>query len=233
MARTTTRLFCAGAMHLARTRHAHSMRTPWTRCAHAMHTPCTRHAHATPCAGTAARSARSSAQWTGGTCCSSRPPSSRSSETSSMESTSTSARATVRSRCEHAWPCTHAMHMPRTCRANAMHTPCTRHARATQAALATLRRAPCPAVSIVGNHELYNFDRAQLARASGEGEWLKHGDKEYHSFAPAAGWHSTFTVGSCGAPKSQPTSAWLLAVCCSAVNARVRRRLQPEPHCGC
>ena len=44
MARTTTRLFCAGAMHLARTRHAHSMRTPWARCAHAMHTPCTRHA---------------------------------------------------------------------------------------------------------------------------------------------------------------------------------------------
>ena len=54
--------------------------------------------------------------------------------------------------------------------------------------LAALREAPCPAVSIIGNHELYNFDRAQLARQSGEGEWLKHGDKEYHSFAPADGW---------------------------------------------
>ena len=58
----------------------------------------------------------------------------------------------------------------------------------TQLSLAALRQAPCPAVSIIGNHELYNFDRAQLARQSGEGEWLKHGDKEYHSFAPADGW---------------------------------------------
>ena len=84
-----------------------------------------------------------------------------------MESTSTSVRATVRWRREHAKPCTHTM--PRTRHANAMQMPHTRRARATQAALATLRRAPCPAVSIVGNHELYNFDRAQLASASGEG----------------------------------------------------------------
>ena len=52
------------------------------------------------------------------------------------------------------------------------------------AALAELRRAPCPAVNIVGNHELYNFDRASLAEAS----WLRHGDKEFYSFQPAAGW---------------------------------------------
>lgn len=52
------------------------------------------------------------------------------------------------------------------------------------AALAELARAPCPAVNIVGNHELYNFDRAALAEAS----WLRHGDKEYYSFQPAAGW---------------------------------------------
>ena len=51
--------------------------------------------------------------------------------------------------------------------------------RALELSLAALRQAPCPAVSIIGNHELYNFDRAQLARQSGEGEWLKHGDKEY------------------------------------------------------
>jgi len=55
---------------------------------------------------------------------------------------------------------------------------------ALEAALNQLGRAPCPAVNIVGNHELYNFDRAQLSRAS----WLKHGDREYYSFSPAAGW---------------------------------------------
>ena len=36
----------------------------------------------------------------------------------------------------------------------------------------------------MGNHELYNFDRAYLAEAP----WLKHGDKEYHSFNPTTGW---------------------------------------------
>ena len=36
----------------------------------------------------------------------------------------------------------------------------------------------------MGNHELYNFDRAYLA----EVPWLKHGDKEYHSFNPTTGW---------------------------------------------
>ena len=36
---------------------------------------------------------------------------------------------------------------------------------ALDAALAELRRAPCPAVNIVGNHELYNFDRKQLSAA--------------------------------------------------------------------
>ena len=55
---------------------------------------------------------------------------------------------------------------------------------ALEAALAELDRAPCPAVNIVGNHELYNFDRPALAKAG----WLRHGDKEYYSFKPAAGW---------------------------------------------
>ena len=40
---------------------------------------------------------------------------------------------------------------------------------ALDAALDELRRAPCPAVNIVGNHELYNFDRAALSEAS----WLR------------------------------------------------------------
>ena len=30
----------------------------------------------------------------------------------------------------------------------------------------------------------YNFDRTELADA----EWLRHGDREYYSFAPARGW---------------------------------------------
>ena len=55
---------------------------------------------------------------------------------------------------------------------------------ALEAALAELERAPCPSVNIVGNHELYNFDRAALAQAP----WLRHGDREYYSFAPAPGW---------------------------------------------
>ena len=55
---------------------------------------------------------------------------------------------------------------------------------ALELALGELERAPCPAVNIVGNHELYNFDRSELSRAS----WLRHGDREYYSFAPADGW---------------------------------------------
>ena len=41
---------------------------------------------------------------------------------------------------------------------------------ALAAALAELARAPSPVVNIVGNHELYNFDRPQLARA----DWYAH-----------------------------------------------------------
>ena len=55
---------------------------------------------------------------------------------------------------------------------------------ALEAALSELRRAPCPSVNLVGNHELYNFDRRALAAAG----WLRHGDREYYSFSPAAGW---------------------------------------------
>ena len=55
---------------------------------------------------------------------------------------------------------------------------------ALEAALAALRSAPCPAVNLVGNHELYNFDRAQLSEAA----FLKHGDREYYSFSPHDDW---------------------------------------------
>ena len=55
---------------------------------------------------------------------------------------------------------------------------------ALRAALGHLDRLSCPSVNLVGNHELYNFNREDLANAS----WLKHGDREYHSFSPVEGW---------------------------------------------
>jgi len=56
--------------------------------------------------------------------------------------------------------------------------------RALNLALEQLDRAPCPCVNIVGNHELYNFNRKYLSSVN----WLKHGDREYHSFSPSPGW---------------------------------------------
>eukprot|EP00588_Corethron_pennatum_P018372 CAMPEP_0194308140 /NCGR_PEP_ID=MMETSP0171-20130528/5046_1 /TAXON_ID=218684 /ORGANISM="Corethron pennatum, Strain L29A3" /LENGTH=384 /DNA_ID=CAMNT_0039060577 /DNA_START=43 /DNA_END=1197 /DNA_ORIENTATION=+ len=53
-------------------------------------------------------------------------------------------------------------------------------------ALDHLARAPCPSVNIVGNHELYNFNREDLSKAS----WLRHGDAEFYSFFPAQGWRT-------------------------------------------
>lgn len=51
-------------------------------------------------------------------------------------------------------------------------------------ALGQLGRLPCPSVNLVGNHELYNFDR----RALTEAPWLQHGDREYYAFSPIGGW---------------------------------------------
>ena len=56
--------------------------------------------------------------------------------------------------------------------------------RVLKLSLQELDRVSCPSVNLVGNHELYNFDRSQLAKAS----WLQHGNEEYYSFAPAVGW---------------------------------------------
>lgn len=53
-------------------------------------------------------------------------------------------------------------------------------------ALQELNRLPCPVLNLVGNHELYNFDRAQLAGA----KWLRHGDKEYYAVSYAEGWRT-------------------------------------------
>ena len=60
-------------------------------------------------------------------------------------------------------------------------------ASALAAALAALDRAPCRTVNLVGNHELYNFDRVALSRAP----WLAHGNHEFYSFKPAPGWRVT------------------------------------------
>ena len=42
----------------------------------------------------------------------------------------------------------------------------------------------CPSVNLVGNHELYNYNRDELAKA----KWLQNGDSEYYSFTPQKGW---------------------------------------------
>lgn len=57
---------------------------------------------------------------------------------------------------------------------------------ALSAALAHLDRAPCRVVNLVGNHELYNFNRAELARRLHTAPAPAH--KEFYGFAPAAGW---------------------------------------------
>ena len=41
----------------------------------------------------------------------------------------------------------------------------------------------CPSINLVGNHELYNFDRKELSKA----KWLRHGNEEYYSFVPRSG----------------------------------------------
>lgn len=65
---------------------------------------------------------------------------------------------------------------------------------ALDAALAHLERLPCPSANLVGNHELYNFDRrAMTALAASEGpqsRWLRHGDQEYYTFSPGDGWRT-------------------------------------------
>ena len=52
---------------------------------------------------------------------------------------------------------------------------------AMDAAVALLNRLPCKVVNIVGNHELYNFNRVALAQKL-------EGVSSYHSFIPARGW---------------------------------------------
>jgi manganese-dependent ADP-ribose/CDP-alcohol diphosphatase len=63
---------------------------------------------------------------------------------------------------------------------------------AMDAATALLSRLPCRIVNIVGNHELYNFDRVALAERLDVGSG-RRGDppsmrREYFSFKPADGW---------------------------------------------
>eukprot|EP00565_Helicotheca_tamesis_P004562 CAMPEP_0185727700 /NCGR_PEP_ID=MMETSP1171-20130828/3329_1 /TAXON_ID=374046 /ORGANISM="Helicotheca tamensis, Strain CCMP826" /LENGTH=302 /DNA_ID=CAMNT_0028396325 /DNA_START=222 /DNA_END=1127 /DNA_ORIENTATION=+ len=51
-------------------------------------------------------------------------------------------------------------------------------------ALQQIQKCNCPAYHLVGNHELYNFNRKQLSQAS----WLQHGNAEYYSFSPHPNW---------------------------------------------
>lgn len=65
---------------------------------------------------------------------------------------------------------------------------------ALDGALAHLDRAPCPVVNLLGNHELYNFSRAELASRLGTAPPATgciigpDGDREYYSFMAAPGW---------------------------------------------
>ena len=52
-------------------------------------------------------------------------------------------------------------------------------------ALTVLRRAPCRVLSLVGNHDLYNYDRATLAKRLST---APDGGREFYSFTPVAGW---------------------------------------------
>ncbi len=57
---------------------------------------------------------------------------------------------------------------------------------ALEAAQAHLERAPCRVVNLVGNHELYNFGRKELARRLSTAPPPAH--REFYGFSPAAGW---------------------------------------------
>lgn len=65
---------------------------------------------------------------------------------------------------------------------------------ALDAALAHLDRAPCPVVNLIGNHELYNFSRAELADRLGTAPPVDgcvlgtEGGREFYSFLAAPGW---------------------------------------------
>ena len=65
---------------------------------------------------------------------------------------------------------------------------------ALDGALAHLDRAPCPVVNLIGNHELYNFSRAELADRLGTAPPVDgcvlgtEGGREFYSFLAAPGW---------------------------------------------
>jgi len=94
---------------------------------------------------------------------------------------------------------------------------------ALKLALDHLGRLPCPSVNLVGNHELYNFDRRQLAEAW----WLQHGDKEYYSFFPAEGWRvvvlDSYQISLIGHSEDDPR--WLEAV---EILARENPNVSPD-----
>jgi len=94
---------------------------------------------------------------------------------------------------------------------------------ALETALGQLDRMPCPSVNLVGNHELYNFDREQLAEAP----WLRHGDKEYYGFSPVEGWRvvvlDIYQISLIGHNKDDPR--WLEAV---EILARENPNVSPD-----
>jgi manganese-dependent ADP-ribose/CDP-alcohol diphosphatase len=53
-------------------------------------------------------------------------------------------------------------------------------------AAAHLRRVPCPCCNLIGNHELYNFDRARLAQLLNTRP--PPAARDYYSVRPVPGW---------------------------------------------
>lgn len=84
---------------------------------------------------------------------------------------------------------------------------------ALKTALDQLGRLKCPSVNLIGNHELYNFNRRQLKE---EASWLQHGDKEYYSFCPAEGWRvvilDSFQISLIGHSEDDPRRMEAVAI---------------------
>ena len=81
---------------------------------------------------------------------------------------------------------------------------------AIEGALKHLRRAPCRVVSLIGNHELYNFDRPTLATLLGTAP-ESGGGREFYSFVPAQGWRiivlDPYQESTLGWPAGDPRRA--------------------------
>jgi manganese-dependent ADP-ribose/CDP-alcohol diphosphatase len=92
-------------------------------------------------------------------------------------------------------------------------------------ALGHLERARCPSINLIGNHELYNFSRAELAEKLGTAPPAGGcvmgdiGDREFYAFLAAPGWrflvldpYAKSVIGyEKGDPRRTASEQWLSA----------------------